>query len=157
MTTDRLPEGGFAGLVPELDVFDLERSLKFWCGGLGFVVAYARPEAGFAYLERDGVQVMLNRVNGNWSVGALEPPLGRGLNLQITVATLEPVLVGLAAGGSPLFRGVHDAWYRAGSVEIGLRQVLVQDPDGYLLRLCEALGTRSVDPVLNLGGPASSP
>jgi len=41
---DRLPEGGVAALVPELDVFDLDRSLAFWCGGLGFAKAYARPE-----------------------------------------------------------------------------------------------------------------
>jgi len=153
MSGGRLPEGGFAGLVPELDVFDLERSLAFWCGGLGFVVAFDRPEAGFAYLERAGAQVMLNRINGNWSVGPLEPPLGRGLNLQFTVATLAPVLDGLAGLDWPLFRGVHDAWYRAGVVEVGVRQVLVQDPDGYLLRFCESLGTRSVNP----GAPASSP
>jgi len=154
MSADRLPMGGFAALVPELDVFDLERSLNFWRDGLGFVVAYARPEAGFVYLEREGAQVMLNRVNGNWSVGPLEPPLGRGLNLQITVTSLAPVLTSLAALDWPLFRGVHDAWYRAGSVESGLRQVLVQDPDGYLVRLCESLGTR---PGVSPGGPGSSP
>ncbi|KQP08020.1 hypothetical protein ASF28_13090 [Methylobacterium sp. Leaf99] len=157
MSGDRLPAGGFAALVPELDVFDLDRSLAFWRDGLGFAVAYARPEDGFVYLEQDGVQVMLNRVNGNWSVGPLEPPLGRGLNLQITVATLEPVLAALAALDWPLFRDVHDAWYRVGAVAVGVRQVLVQDPDGYLVRFCEALGTRARDPALTPGGPASSP
>src|SRR5271167_5024715 len=47
-----LPVGGFAPMVPELDVLDLEASLGFWCGILGFTVAYDRPERGFAYLER---------------------------------------------------------------------------------------------------------
>ncbi len=154
MTGDRLPAGGFAALVPELDVLDLDRSLAFWCRGLGFTVAYARSEAGFAYLERQGAQVMLNRVNGNWSVGPLEPPLGRGLNLQIAVAPLAPVLVSLAALDWPLFRGVHEAWYRVGAREVGFRQALAQDPDGYLVCVCESLGTRD---GLNPGVPGSSP
>jgi hypothetical protein len=97
---------------------------------------------------------MLNRVNGNWCVGPLERPLGRGLNLQITVATLAPVLAGLAALDWPLFRDVHEVWYRAGAIEVGVRQGLVQDPDGYLVRVCESLGTR---PVFNPGVPVSSP
>ncbi|WP_338011538.1 VOC family protein [Methylobacterium sp. Leaf106] len=81
MTGDRLPHGGFSPLAPELDVHDLPASLAFWCGTLGFTVAYSRPENGFAYLERGGAQVMLNVANGNWLTGALEPPLGRGINL----------------------------------------------------------------------------
>ncbi|WP_082531610.1 VOC family protein [Methylobacterium sp. Leaf469] len=157
MTRDRLPHGGFAALVPELDVFDLGRSLAFWCDALDFSVVYSRPEDGFAYLEREGAQVMLNRVNGNWSVGDLKRPLGRGLNLQITVAALVPVLERLAAQDWPLFRDVHDAWYRVGDVEAGLRQVLVQDPDGYLVRLCETLGVRPIGPSFSPDAPASSP
>ena len=47
----RAPTGGFAAMVPELDVTRLEASLDFWCGLLGFEIAYARREAGFAYLE----------------------------------------------------------------------------------------------------------
>ena len=37
------PKGGFAALVPELGVTDLDVSLCFWCGLLGFAVAYDRP------------------------------------------------------------------------------------------------------------------
>ena len=47
---DAFPENGFAPLVPELDVFDLAASLRFWRDVLGFRVAYRRPENGFAYL-----------------------------------------------------------------------------------------------------------
>lgn len=151
--SDRLPEGGFAALVPELEVGDLDASLAFWCGLIGFRIAYARPEAGFAYLERDGAQVMLNVANGNWETGPLTQPFGRGINLQIAVAVLDPILARLAAAGWPLFRPAHAAWYRVGDRETGLRQCLVQDPDGYLLRFAQALGTRPLSP----GGPASSP
>ncbi|GEP00700.1 bleomycin resistance protein [Methylobacterium haplocladii] len=151
--SDRLPEGGFSALVPELDVTDLDASLSFWRDRIGFRVAYARPEAGFAYLEREGAQVMLNLVNGNWETAPLERPFGRGINLQIAVAALDPILARLGAAGWPLFRPAHEAWYRVGDQETGLRQCLVQDQDGYLLRFAEALGRRPLSPA----APASSP
>ena len=136
------PKGGFAALVPELDVFDLDASINYWCDVLGFRVAYDRPENGFAYLERGGAQVMLNRRHGNWETGPLERPLGRGINFMVFVDNLEPLLASLAAIGWPLFREPHEAWYRIGDRESGNRQFLVQDPDGYLLRFAENLGER---------------
>src|SRR5262245_49523855 len=53
-STDRVPTGGFAPLVPELDVFDLAASKHFWCDILGFQIAYQRAENGFVYLELQG-------------------------------------------------------------------------------------------------------
>ncbi|KQP31121.1 glyoxalase [Methylobacterium sp. Leaf104] len=148
---DSLPQGGFAPLVPELDVRDLARSLTFWCDGLGFTIAYERFERGFVYLEREAAQVMLNVVNGNWTTAPLEPPLGRGINLQIAVRSTAEIIARLNALDWPLFRPLHDAWYRAGREEVGCRQFLVQDPDGYLLRFGESLGRRPFSP----DGPAS--
>jgi len=138
------PTGGFSPLVPELTVFDLAASVRFWCGVLGFRVAYERLEAGFAYLEREGAQVMLCLTNGNWETGPEERPLGRGVNFQIRVSSLAPLLDRLAAEPWPLFLAQHDAWYRVGDVETGNRQFLVQDPDGYLLRFFEDLGMRAI-------------
>ncbi|MGU3359845.1 bleomycin resistance protein [Methylobacterium sp. M6A4_1b] len=144
--SDSLPWGGFAPLVPELDVCDLARSLTFWCDGLGFTIAYERVETGFAYLEREGAQVMLSVVNGHWATAPLEPPLGRGINLQIAVRSTTGIVERLSALAWPLFRPLHDAWYRAGREEVGCRQFLVQDPDGYLLRFSESLGRRPFTP-----------
>ena len=136
------PTGGFAPLVPELDVSDLAVSLAFWCGPLGFTVAYDRPAAGFAYLERGGAQVMLCRHNGNWDTGPLDRPFGRGINLQITVLAVAPIREALHAMAWPLFRPVQERWYRTGDRMGGSQELLVQDPDGYLLRFAEDLGTR---------------
>jgi catechol 2,3-dioxygenase-like lactoylglutathione lyase family enzyme len=149
--SDRLPAGGFAPVVPELDVRDLARSLAFWCDGIGFAVAYDRPESGFACLERDGAQVMLNLINGAWATAPLAPPFGRGINLQIAVRSISGIVARLAALDWPLFRPPHDAWYRVGDEEVGCRQFLVQDPDGYLLRFSESRGRRPFSP----GAPAS--
>ncbi|PSO13969.1 VOC family protein [Bradyrhizobium sp. MOS003] len=143
ITVDRLPAGGFARLVPELDVFDLERSKTFWCDILGFRIAYQRPENLFVYIELQGAQVMLNQRNGNWETGALESPLGRGINFQIFVDSVAPLLDALKQHEWALVRECHDAWYRIAGEERGNRQFLVQDPDGYLLRFAEDLGART--------------
>ena len=148
-----LPQGGFAAMVPELDVSDLRVSIAFWCDVLGFEVAYARPEAALAYLEREGAQIMLNAISGRWQTGALDRPFGRGVNLQVAVSSLDPILERLETARLALFELPHEAWYRAGNQEVGLRQCLVQDPDGYLIRLAEPLGLRDLSP----GSPASSP
>lgn len=134
-------------MVPELTVSDIQQSLAFWTDLIGFQIAYERPEEGFAYLDFDGVQVMLEQYiaeDGQWHTGALQAPFGRGINFQMTVDRVEPILARLAAVQWPLFRPFADAWYRSGEVEVGQRELIVQDPDGYLLRLVEALGERPV-------------
>ncbi|WP_421523526.1 bleomycin resistance protein [Pseudomonas yamanorum] len=134
-------------IVPELIVTGLTASLDFWVTQLGFDIAYQRSEEGFAYLDLQGAQIMLEQYEpdaGQWLTAPLEKPLGRGINLQIDVPAVAPVLQRLAAIGWPLFREVEDAWYRAGEVEAGQRQFIVQDPDGYLVRLVQRLGERPV-------------
>lgn len=41
-----------------------------------------------------------------------------------------------------LYLEPEDKWYRVDEVESGNRQFVVADPDGYLLRFYEELGTR---------------
>jgi len=134
-----------ARLVPELLVTDLQASLRFWRDICGFRIVYDRPEEGFAYLDLDGAQVMLEERgrNRNWITGALEAPFGRGVNFEFTLSTLEPVLQSLRAAGWTLFMQPEEKWYRTGAVQTGVRQCLVQDPDGYLLRFAERLDRAS--------------
>ncbi len=133
-------------LVPELMVTDLNASLEFWVSWVGFTVAYQRLEEGFAYLDLNGAQVMLEQIDpraNQWQTAALDLPLGRGMNLQIYVAAVGPVIERLDAVAYPVFKRCKDVWYRAGEVEVGQREFLVQDPDGYLVRLVERLGERA--------------
>lgn len=132
-------------LVPELMVTDLGNSLGFWVHCLGFEVAYQRPEDGFAYLDLNGAQVMLEQIDpdaGQWLTAPLTKPFGRGINLQIDVAAVAPITQKLGQAGFPLYRACKDTWYRADNVEVGQREFIVQDPDGYLVRLVERLGER---------------
>jgi catechol 2,3-dioxygenase-like lactoylglutathione lyase family enzyme len=134
-------------MVPELHVDDLDRSLRFWTGPIGFAVAYARPEERFAYLERpEGAQVMLCQRHGRWETGPMEPPYGRGIMLQVYVDDLAPVLAALHAAHWPIHAGPREIWRRTGSVESGQHEVFVQDPDGYLLMVARNLGERPVGP-----------
>lgn len=130
-------------MVPELSVTSLERSLPFYTELLGFTLAFRRDDPPFAYLDLDGAQLMLEELHdGAWLTGELQPPLGRGVNFQIEVARVQPILDRLRAAGVQLFREPRESWYATGDTEEGQREFLVQDPDGYLLRLCEVLGGR---------------
>jgi len=135
-----------AKLVPELLVTDINASLRFWRDLCGFAVVYHRLEEGFAYLDREGAQVMLEeRGRGrNWITAALEAPLGRGMNFQVSVKTLAPILEALGSVDWPLFLAPEQKWYRTGELEAGVHQFLVQDPDGYLVRFSASLGHRLV-------------
>lgn len=135
-----------AALVPEFAVRDWSRSLAFYRDVLGFEVRYLRPEEGFAYLALGGAELMLDQIGLGRDFGTPGPaePLGRGLNVQISVPRIAPLLARLARAGHALHRQSEVRWYRRGDEEVGHSQFVVADPDGYLLRFYEDLGTRPV-------------
>lgn len=136
------------GLVPELLITSLEASLDFWCRLCRFEVLYDRPDEGFAYIVSGTAHIMLEqRGSGrNWIPGPLEAPLGRGINFQITVASIQPLLRALDGASWTLFMEPETKWYRTGTTEAGVTQFLVQDPDGYLIRFQASLGRRLAGP-----------
>ncbi len=133
-------------LVPELAVRDTRASLRFYEDLLGFAVLYERPEEGFAYLRRGEADLMLDEIGRGRTFGVegapLAHPLGRGMNLQIEVEAIGPLVAALARAGVDLHLPVEERWYRRGARELGVRQFVVADPDGYLLRMAEGLGER---------------
>ncbi|WP_332689089.1 bleomycin resistance protein [Devosia sp.] len=123
-------------LIPELSVADLTPSLVFYCDLLGFSVRYSRPEEGFAMVELGQAVLMLDQIGigRDWVTGPLDRPLGRGVNFQIEVDSLSPLLARLQQAGTPLFQPVETKSYAAGMDMVTQSQFCVQDPDGYLLR-----------------------
>jgi len=141
-TSTSSPTGGFARLVPELHVNDLAQSLAFWRDLCGFEVAFKRPEEKFVFLERDGAQLMLCQRHGRYETGAMDGPLGQGAMFQIYLDDIAPMIASLASVRWKLYEEVRERWYRAGDRENGLRQFMVQDPDGYLVMFAQRLGSR---------------
>lgn len=133
-------------LVPELSVSDWRHSCGFYCNLIGFSVLYQRPEEGFAYLALGTAELMLDQLGIGRDFDLLDMPpaypFGRGVNLQILVPALDPIIERLRAVGISPYLPVEDKWYRRDTIETGNRQCVVADPDGYLLRLFEDLGER---------------
>jgi catechol 2,3-dioxygenase-like lactoylglutathione lyase family enzyme len=158
------PEGRWRGygrpmLVPELDVADLAASVRFYADVLQFRTLFERPAERFAYLERDGVELMIQEADGpgrRFRTAPLERPYGRGVNFQILVEEVDIVHARAVEAGFDIVVPVEERWYRvdvaetsgrwriAGPAEAGNRQFVVADADGYLWRPFSDLGVRSV-------------
>lgn len=130
-------------LTPELLVHNLSTSLGFYCDLLGFKVLFERVEQGFVAIGLGEAALMLEQIADNqdnddpWVVGPLDAPLGRGINLQITVDDIERLHQRLPSSDQRLRLPLEDVSYQAGAQLLNVRQFMLQDPDGYLLRFSQ--------------------
>ena len=128
----------FNCLIPELRVFDLKKSKDFYTKVLGFNIEYSRFD--FAMVTLGECQIMLQQltlpsVPGSWNVtDDMKYPLGRGINLQIIVSDIYVMYNKLKDNNYPIFIEPIESAYRENDELIYVREFLVQDPDGYLLR-----------------------
>ncbi|MDA9271951.1 VOC family protein [bacterium] len=143
-------------LTPELYCSNIKVSLAFYTETLGFTIQYERADEGFAMLERQGARIMLDEmgksssnVSRRWLAAALELPFGRGVNFQIKTSAIDMLYEKVQSKDVSIFLPIENKWYRANNVEIGQRQFIVLDPDGYMLRFVEELGER---PIYSPGG-----
>lgn len=127
-------------LVPELNVSDFDRSLRFYEEGVGFTVAFDRSGPAFAYLDLAGAQLMIEADHPEaWTTSELTGPRGQGANLQIEVPDVRAARVRLLELGYGPFRELDESWYDTPDGREGQLEYLVQDPDGYLIRLVQVL------------------
>ena len=123
-------------MVPELMVTDFDKSLRFYVDVIGFNVMFQRTDPEFAYLELNGAQLMIEEDHETaWHVAEMVSPRGRGINLQIDVPNVVDVQSRMDSSGIFAFRPINESWYSTSEGEVGQIELLVQDPDGYLLRL----------------------
>lgn len=135
----------FNSLIPELSVRDLEKSLNFYVDDLGFKIEYTRDENRFAFISREGSQIMLEEgTRGDWNTGELVYPFGRGVNFSIEVTDMDNILEKFKRDNIEIKKPVDEEWYRFKGKMLGEKQLLVMDPDGYLLRLMEDLGEKEI-------------
>ena len=133
-------------LIPELKCDDYAKSLSFYQDTLGFDILYKREEEGFAMLNHEGAHLMIDSLHysSRFVVGEMNKPYGRGINLQIQTSNVDSLYDKVSFAGWSIFHEMEEKWYRADDVELGNKQFLVQDPDGYLLRFFQDLGERPV-------------
>lgn len=138
---------GEGKITPELDVSNLIQSLNFYTQIIGFQITFERSEEKFAFLDLDGAALMLEEAAGpgrRFRTAPLERPYGRGMNLQIEVADVDSIHARVVAAGAEIVLPLEEKWYRKDQAELGNRQFVVADPDGYLLRFFTDLGARKL-------------
>ncbi|CAH1561091.1 Glyoxalase [Vibrio jasicida] len=128
-------------VVPELYCFNIEISKSYFINVLGFSLKYERVEEKFAYLTLDGVDIMLEGIDGNsrkWVSGELEAPLGRGVNFQWDVIDIESIYTRVyEQAPDSLYLPLECKSYQCGNVTVIQKQFIAQSPDGYLFRFCQ--------------------
>lgn len=127
----------FNKLIPELSVTDINKSKDFYTKVLGFKIEYERPEDKFAFLSLGEAQLMIEEINNNWNVGDLKYPFGNGINFQIDIEDIEGFVSNVKTQNVPLFKDIFISSYQCDGICYEEKEVLIQDPDGYLLRFSQ--------------------
>jgi hypothetical protein len=125
---------------------------------IGFSVQFERVDEGFAAIALGGASLMLQPIDTfddvsdrefvdarKWITGKLEHPFGRGLNIQIHVTDHDGVYNRLLKNDYPIKFPMEERWYRVNRQMIGVRQFMVMDPDGFLLRFDKRVGCKPIE------------
>ena len=129
----------FNKLVPELSVSDINVSKHFYTDILAFKIEYERVEDKFAFLSLGEAQMMINQINGHWETGKMEYPFGRGINFQIEIDNFDELVSRFNDNGIKPFKDPFVSRYKCDGVTYVEKEILILDPDGYLLRFSETL------------------
>lgn len=127
----------FNALVPELSVSNINISKSFYIDILGFNLEYERVKDKFAFLSLDEAQIMIEEINGHWNTGELHHPFGRGINFQISTDDVCKIADNIKANNIKLFRDIMINHYEHNGEITTEKEIIVQDPDGYLLRFSQ--------------------
>jgi catechol 2,3-dioxygenase-like lactoylglutathione lyase family enzyme len=136
----------FNSLIPEFSVSDLSQSLDFYVNKLGFVIEFERPDDKFAFISYQGSQIMLEQDHETgWLTAEISYPRGRGINFEIETDNLAEIIARITKHQIPYFRPPQENWYKIkNGIQEGVKELLIQDPDGYLWRFQQYLGERTI-------------
>jgi len=114
---------------------------------LGFVVRYERVGERFALVERDRAVLMLEQPSERdrlYPKAELAHPYGRGVNFEIEVGDVNAVHDSVRAAHFAITLDLEERAYARAADSVRVRQFAVADPDGYLLRFSQTLGTEAL-------------
>ena len=124
----------FNNLIPELSVFDILQTKKFY-KELGFKIEYERQKEKFIFMSFQGSQFMFEQIHDEgWNTGELSYPLGRGINFSIAVEDVEELYKLVKTLNFEIYKELTRNKYQVNGTEETQIEFLIQDPNGYLLR-----------------------
>ncbi len=120
-------------VAPEFFVRDFDASLRFYRERLGFRIV--REEPGFAVIARDDAYVLLAMADET-APGVREwlasGPRGVGMNTRIMLDGIDELYQSVSSDGVTVVQEIGDREY-------GLRDFMISDPDGFLLRFASPI------------------
>ncbi|MEO5896398.1 MAG: VOC family protein [Vicinamibacterales bacterium] len=130
-------------VTPNLIVAEIARSMAFYQEVLGFAVVTTVPDASpfvFAWMQRDGVNVFLNSIQGMAGdlAGLAARPIG-GTATMFFAVERDAVAGGIdeffaqVSGRAEIVMPLKDQFY-------GMREFGVEDPDGYIILFAQRIG-----------------
>ena len=124
----------FNNLIPELSVFDILQTKKFY-KELGFKIEYERHKEKFIFMSFQDSQFMFEQIHDEgWNTGELSYPLGRGINFSIAVEDVEELYKLVKTLNFEIYKELTRNKYQVNGTEETQIEFLIQDPNGYLLR-----------------------
>lgn len=125
----------FNKTIPELSVFDINKSKNFYLNVLGAKIEYERQEDKFVFLSLEENQLMLEEIHDNgWNIGELTYPLGQGINISLEIKNVDSIYQRVKEHNITLYRDMKISHYTGANEIIKQKEFLLQDPNGYLLR-----------------------
>lgn len=116
--------------APEFFVRDVAASVRFYVESLGFVVL--RQETDFAVVALRESHVLLAAEQHTSAKLLAQGPRGTGLNVRIMVDDVDAVYERCKRGGVPIVQEIKSQYY-------GLRDFIMADPDGFMIRFASPL------------------
>ena len=124
----------FNNLIPELSVFDILQTKNFY-KELGFKIEYERQKEKFIFMSFQDSQFMFEQIHDEgWNTGELIYPLGRGINFSIAVDDIENLYTLVKSKKLEIYKKLTKSAYLVNGIEEIQIELLIQDPNGYLLR-----------------------
>ena len=119
-------------LIPRLTVSNLNHSLQFYTKAIGFSLIEQTSERQ-ATIRLEDSYLNLHQTDMNWGTAKLSYPYGVGINFQFWVSSLDNIYSGLKDNNYPLYDEYFSDAYSQTPTLSNDQQIVVLDPDGYLL------------------------
>ncbi len=131
-------------VVAELWCNNFDESLRFYTETLGFDVGQHKEGSTHAYLTLGTSQIMISNydLKGGWETALFEKPLGRGINFSFFVDNVKNIYEEITSKGVEPHIDLYSIWYWRPDCMANHKEFVVLDPDGYMLRFSERVGSR---------------